>query len=279
MAFALPTTRVRRCVPPAPGMTPSLISGWPNFALSAAMMKSHIMASSQPPPSAKPGHRRDDRLAALADAVPGGDEVLEVGPGVALVLHLLDVGAGGEGLLRAGEDDAADAGIGLEAVERLVDLVDRAGRVQRVQRLRPVERDEPDLALRLDENGFISHGRPPRMLPCIASAKRKPSAADRRHRAAAGSARNRRSSGPTAPAAARAAAARRGAGLALAVIDPEAVLEIAERAVGMGVVAQASSRRPRPPPQHLADAPPGDGRPLARPAARRSPAFPPRASG
>jgi hypothetical protein len=35
-------------------MMPSLISGWPNFALSAAMMKSHIMASSQPPPSAKP---------------------------------------------------------------------------------------------------------------------------------------------------------------------------------------------------------------------------------
>ena len=35
-----------------PGMTPSVISGWPNFALSPAMMKSHIMASSQPPPSA-----------------------------------------------------------------------------------------------------------------------------------------------------------------------------------------------------------------------------------
>ena len=54
MALALPTARGRRCVPPAPGMMPSLISGWPNFALSAAMMKSHIIASSQPPPSAKP---------------------------------------------------------------------------------------------------------------------------------------------------------------------------------------------------------------------------------
>jgi hypothetical protein len=31
-----------------------LISGWPNFALSAAMMKSAIIASSHPPPSAKP---------------------------------------------------------------------------------------------------------------------------------------------------------------------------------------------------------------------------------
>ena len=54
IAFALPTARASRCVPPAPGMTPRLISGWPNLALSAAMMKSHIMASSHPPPSAKP---------------------------------------------------------------------------------------------------------------------------------------------------------------------------------------------------------------------------------
>ena len=54
MALALPTWRISRCVPPAPGMTPSLISGWPNLAVSAARMMSHIMASSQPPPSAKP---------------------------------------------------------------------------------------------------------------------------------------------------------------------------------------------------------------------------------
>src|SRR5437763_1124050 len=34
IAFALPTACVRRCEPPIPGVTPSLISGWPNFALS-----------------------------------------------------------------------------------------------------------------------------------------------------------------------------------------------------------------------------------------------------
>mmetsp|Transcript_64178 Transcript_64178/g.180646 ORF Transcript_64178/g.180646 Transcript_64178/m.180646 type:complete len:236 (+) Transcript_64178:327-1034(+) len=54
MAFDLPTLRMRRCVPPAPGMTPSLISGWPKTALSLAMMMSHIIAISQPPPKAKP---------------------------------------------------------------------------------------------------------------------------------------------------------------------------------------------------------------------------------
>jgi hypothetical protein len=52
MAFALPIARGRRWVPPAPGVTPTLISGWPNLALSAAIRKSHIIASSQPPPSA-----------------------------------------------------------------------------------------------------------------------------------------------------------------------------------------------------------------------------------
>jgi hypothetical protein len=54
MALALPTARVSRCEPPMPGITPSLISGWPNFAVSAASRMSHAMASSQPPPSAYP---------------------------------------------------------------------------------------------------------------------------------------------------------------------------------------------------------------------------------
>ena len=54
MALDLPIARGKRWVPPAPGMMPILISGWPNLALSAAITKSHIMASSQPPPKAKP---------------------------------------------------------------------------------------------------------------------------------------------------------------------------------------------------------------------------------
>jgi len=52
IAFALPTALVSRCEPPMPGITPSLISGWPNTAVSAAISRSHSMASSQPPPSA-----------------------------------------------------------------------------------------------------------------------------------------------------------------------------------------------------------------------------------
>ena len=54
MAFDLPIRRGRRCVAPEPGRMPRVISGCPNFAVSAAMMMSHIIATSQPPPKAKP---------------------------------------------------------------------------------------------------------------------------------------------------------------------------------------------------------------------------------
>ena len=49
-----PTSRGSRWVPPAPGMTPSRISGWPSFALSPHTRKSAHRASSQPPPRAYP---------------------------------------------------------------------------------------------------------------------------------------------------------------------------------------------------------------------------------
>jgi len=54
IALNLPTVRGKRWVPPPPGIMPIFTSGWPNFADSPAMMTSQVMASSQPPPSAKP---------------------------------------------------------------------------------------------------------------------------------------------------------------------------------------------------------------------------------
>ena len=44
----------RRWVPPKPGVMPRPVSGWPNTALSEQMRISQLMASSLPPPSAKP---------------------------------------------------------------------------------------------------------------------------------------------------------------------------------------------------------------------------------
>ena len=54
IAICCPAMRVRRCVPPAPGMMPRLTSGWPNLAPAPAIVMSQCIDSSQPPPSAKP---------------------------------------------------------------------------------------------------------------------------------------------------------------------------------------------------------------------------------
>ena len=47
-----PISRGSRWVPPKPGMIPSLISGWPKTAASAAIRTSQAIATSQPPPKA-----------------------------------------------------------------------------------------------------------------------------------------------------------------------------------------------------------------------------------
>ena len=54
MALPSPTKRVKRCVPPPPGIIPKFISGCPNFALSDAILISQLNAASQPPPKQKP---------------------------------------------------------------------------------------------------------------------------------------------------------------------------------------------------------------------------------
>ena len=54
LARARPTTRGRRCVPPAPGITARRTSGSPSFARADATRRSHASASSSPPPSALP---------------------------------------------------------------------------------------------------------------------------------------------------------------------------------------------------------------------------------
>ena len=53
-ARPFPTSLGRRCVPAKPGVRPSLTSGWPNFAVSAASRTVQAIASSHPPPSANP---------------------------------------------------------------------------------------------------------------------------------------------------------------------------------------------------------------------------------
>ena len=88
-----------------------MISGWPSLAVSAASRSVHAIASSQPPPSAKP------LIAAITGLPRCLDEIEHVLPGERMLaagdgrLHreLVDVGAGDERLLaRAGQDDDAE---------------------------------------------------------------------------------------------------------------------------------------------------------------------------
>ena len=78
-------------------------------------------------------------------------------------LHLLDVGAGGERLFAAGEQDAADLVVGLEVVDGRRDLAKHAER-QCVEHFRPVQRDDADRALALDNDVFERRHDPPRVI-------------------------------------------------------------------------------------------------------------------
>src|SRR6185436_1810310 len=78
-------------------------------------------------------------------------------------LHLLDVGAGGECLFAAGDQDTADIVIGLEVVDGRRNLAKHTER-QRVEHFRPVQRDDADRALALDNDVFERRHDPPRVL-------------------------------------------------------------------------------------------------------------------
>ena len=110
------------------------------------------------PAKRETGDSGDDGLARLRHILPAGDEVADKSLGEGLVLHFLDVGAGGERLLGAGQHDRADRGVGLEGLERRVEVLHQ-GRRQRVQGLRPVEPDEADAAMGFDEEVGVGHGR------------------------------------------------------------------------------------------------------------------------
>ena len=183
------------------------------------------------------GHRRDDRLAACTDLVERREKIAAIGFDEILLVHLLDVYAGGKRLLIAGDDDAADRGVGLEDLERAVELADEL-RVESVERMRAVKRDEPDFAVACDEDGFVGAVLFRRLLgfrfsggedvhehvvpsPLALTGWTIKGGASSLDGAAYGS-----------------SAAFSGARLALAVISLEAMLKAAEPAVGALVVAQ-----------------------------------------
>ena len=99
--------------------------------------------------------RRHDRTAALADRedeIAGeAGELEQPGgvPGEQRADDVLDVSAGAEGPAGAGDDDGADAGLGVQGAEGIPQLgVDLEG--ERVEPLGPVERDGRDRGRRVD---------------------------------------------------------------------------------------------------------------------------------
>ena len=148
MASALPTARVRRCVPPAPGMIPTPVSGWPNFALSAATIRSgerELQTTTEAPAA----DRGDERRREGADRVPALDAPPQIDVDRGHPGELRNVGAGRESPLAAAEDERADRGILVELVQRRDERVHQAVR-ERVQLLRPVQQHDADEAVPLD---------------------------------------------------------------------------------------------------------------------------------
>ena len=101
-------------------------------------------------------HRGNQRLAAIGDAVSGGEEVIHEDLRVLQVDHLLDVGTGGKGLAGTGQHHATDVRVILELIQRLVHFIQYLG-IQRVQRLGAVQGDQANALAGLDQNGFKAH--------------------------------------------------------------------------------------------------------------------------
>ena len=94
-----------------------------------------------------------------ADVLPVGEVVEAVHLGRTFRRHLLDVRAGGERLLGAGDDDAADPLVRVELGDRGGDLAHHVA-VQRVERLGAVQRDQGDAVAGLGQDVLVHRARP-----------------------------------------------------------------------------------------------------------------------
>ena len=118
---------------------------------------SQASASLQPPTHGEARDGRQHRLAHLADLFPvARDEGALVDIHVAPVGHRRDVGAGGEGLVAAGDDDGAHAGSASKASKGNAERVHQRI-VERIELRRAVEPDQPDAAPRSKPGWRISH--------------------------------------------------------------------------------------------------------------------------
>ena len=101
-------------------------------------------------------HSGDHRLGDLVDLVAIGEPLLNHGIKGAFVGHLLDVGAGGEDFVSAGDDDDAYFGILIEFLHGQRKVFDQTIG-QRVECLRPVQGHDGDGAVTVDYDVVVAH--------------------------------------------------------------------------------------------------------------------------
>ena len=160
-ARPLPTRRGSRCVPPYPGTSPSFTSGWPNFANSDAMRMWHAIASSQPPPSAKPFTAAIDGLGRRLEATEHVLSALgeRLGRHGAVLLPTREMSAPATKARPAPVRMTPPTSAAFRAlVDRVSELVDHAI-VERVQLVGTVDRDRGDPVGDGEGQRFVGHAR------------------------------------------------------------------------------------------------------------------------
>ena len=148
-------SRATRCVPPAPGKMPELDLGEAEARLVArdaqVARERELEAAAEGEAFDRGDHRPRDRPERVERAAEGGADARR-GAGLG---ELRDVGAGGERLLVAGDDDRLHAGVGGERGRVGGDLVEQRGG-QRVQR-RAVEPQQRDAVAPFEMDESVGH--------------------------------------------------------------------------------------------------------------------------
>ena len=123
----MPISRGSRCVPPPPGIRPSVTSGKPKRAdgTSAAIRRWQASASSKPPPSAVPFSAATNGLppvSSLRIAFRNGVTIAIASAGAATRAQLIEIAAREEVALVGRQHDALDRRVRKQAIDQVCEF-------------------------------------------------------------------------------------------------------------------------------------------------------------
>ena len=161
IALPLPTRRGSRCVPPYPGSSAEIDLRLTDPRRVGGDAKRARHRQLAPAAQRVAVDRRDHRLAEILDEIEDvlpGERMLAAGRR-RLDGELVDVGPGDERLVAgAGQDDDANGFVAASRSRMARPQLVERGRVERVENLRPVDRDDGDGAVALDQKVVKGHG-------------------------------------------------------------------------------------------------------------------------